>query len=141
MLHVVLPASNISVPAARRAAQTVCLAAGHSPALCDILGLLTSELVTNAVRHSPGHPIDVTVTVAPHGGQQAPNTDRLRVEVVDRDPTLPALRAPEVEAENGRGMQLVALFSAAWGAAANGNGKTVWFELTADSIPGPCSLP
>lgn len=136
MLHITLPASVKSIPAARRAARTECIAAGYRPDLCDVFELLTSELVSNAVRHSDGRHIEVTVTVA-RGGPHPPEANRLRVEVADRNPTLPTLREPVLEAENGRGIQLVDLLSAAWGAAGNGNGKIVWFELSTDGTKPP----
>lgn len=80
----------------------------------DALGtleLLASELATNAIRHgarmSPGTSIRVVVDAKP---------GRTRVEVHDECPTLPYLRPASTLAERGRGLLLVSLMAAAWGA-------------------------
>ena len=86
---------------------------------CDDLLLCVSEVVTNAVLHARS-PSVMTVTV---------DGDRVRVEVVDRDPTLPVRRAHDVHAPTGRGLLLLDDLAAAWGAEARAPGKVVWFEV------------
>jgi anti-sigma regulatory factor (Ser/Thr protein kinase) len=95
-------------------------------ALCDIAALLVSELVTNALRHATG-PIGVRL-VRPVDPPRI-----LLVEVSDPLPDLPHARAADVDDESGRGLQLVACSSRAWGTRPGEAGKTVWFELT---VPG-----
>jgi anti-sigma regulatory factor (Ser/Thr protein kinase) len=83
--------------------------------------LLVSELATNAIRHgSP--PVRLSLRL---------DRDRLRVEVTDSSPALPELSRPDPNQIGGRGLQIVQLLSARWGASASPRrlGKTVWFEL------------
>ena len=84
--------------------------------------LLVSELATNAIRHgSP--PVRLSLRL---------DRDRLRVEVSDGSPALPTLTYPEPGQIGGRGLQIVQLLAARWGATASSCrlGKTVWFELS-----------
>ncbi|MFD6433116.1 ATP-binding protein [Streptomyces venezuelae] len=106
--------------------------------LVDVAELLTSELVTNAYRHSAGPAaLRLRGTADPYG---------LRVSVWDTNPHIPApfdkppgrrgpLRAVPHEADGGRGLDLVARWAQAWGGYSLGddlfgrNGKLLWFEL------------
>lgn len=86
--------------------------------------LLVSELVTNALCHSRG---TIRLVLSFQDGL-------LRCEVEDADPSLPrACRARDDE-ERGRGLHLLELLSCCWGSARTSEGKTVWFELTANAI-------
>ncbi|MER8182005.1 ATP-binding protein [Kitasatospora sp. NPDC094015] len=90
--------------------------------------LLLSELVTNAVSHArvpPGRKIHVRLAV---------EFGRLRIEVHDASPVLPSPAVPGELDESGRGMQLVALLSEAWGVAPRpaGPGKVVWATVAPD---------
>jgi PAS domain S-box-containing protein len=93
------------------------------PQVVQTMELLTSELVTNAVRVSTEH---VTVCLD--------RIDRLlRLTVVDTNPDIRLEPRPiEVEAEHGRGLQLVESLSNSWGVTPMGWGKQVWFELELD---------
>ncbi len=82
--------------------------------------LLTSELVTNAIRHEPGETIMLAVTGS---------CDQLRVEVHDTSFTLPALVDAPADAETGRGLKLVASLSDEWGSYRTPAGKAVYFTL------------
>ena len=91
----------------------------------DILKLLVSELVTNAVRHS-GAAADGSVTV--HVGVAR---ERIRVEVIDAGSGFrPAaeIRRPKTGARGGWGLVIVSVEAAAWGTATGGS-FCVWFEL------------
>ncbi|MDT0566484.1 ATP-binding protein [Streptomyces sp. DSM 3412] len=94
--------------------------------LADITALLVSELVTNALRHATG-PIGVRLV------RPADPSGTLLVEVSDPLPDPPRERAADADDESGRGLQLVAWSSRAWGTRPGETGKTVWFEL---AVPG-----
>jgi anti-sigma regulatory factor (Ser/Thr protein kinase) len=92
-----------------------------------VVALLTSELVTNAVRHAAG---EITLDASTDGG-------RLTVEVGDgstRRPSLP--RQQPATASGGRGMALVDRLAAAWGVRPTSVGKAVWFAV---DLPGTCA--
>ncbi len=88
--------------------------------VADEVELLLSELVSNVVEHV-GEPMSVRLTQ--HDG-------RVRVEVDDPSEVAPVVRAPDLRAEGGRGMRLIASFADRWGTVVHSDdGKTVWFEL------------
>jgi anti-sigma regulatory factor (Ser/Thr protein kinase) len=89
--------------------------------------LLASELFGNSLRHSrsalPGETVTVTVTA---------RTGAVRVEVTDRSgPGVPELRPADEDAEDGRGLGLVAGLAARWGWRRRGACTVTWFELRA----------
>ena len=119
-----------SVPAAR---EWVTELLGQAPAqLCQTAALLVSELATNVVRHAgtPQFVVDVEFTGA---------DGRLWVGVTDTGAGLPVPRTPDVTAEHGRGLQLVASLADRWGAQRRRSTreKTVWFELNDPPTAGP----
>jgi anti-sigma regulatory factor (Ser/Thr protein kinase)/PAS domain-containing protein len=84
--------------------------------------LLTSELVTNAIRHAGG---PVTVVVRYTGAE-------VRIEVGDSGPPAQlAVPEPDDDALGGRGLLLVDRVADAWGVGRNVRGKHVWFSLRA----------
>lgn len=88
--------------------------------------LAVSELVTNAVQHGTpaGYLIYLALDLTPA---------RLRIEVHDacRDRE-PALSAPGLDDEAGRGLQLVKSLSTHWGCCPRQpTGKIVWCEVAA----------
>ena len=86
--------------------------------------MLTSELVTNAVRHGRGA---ITLRVV-HTGRC------VTVTVADQGADLPVLRAHDLASMSGRGIQLVDALAADWGTepvGAGRPGKKVWFTLDA----------
>jgi anti-sigma regulatory factor (Ser/Thr protein kinase) len=88
----------------------------------EIVELLVSEIVTNAILHATSAP-ELSVMLF---------DDRVRVEVRDEDDDrAPRLRpSPEPTATSGRGLAIVDALSSAWGIdTQRGIGKCVWFEV------------
>jgi anti-sigma regulatory factor (Ser/Thr protein kinase) len=83
--------------------------------------LLTSEVVSNAIRHSDGM---LTVLLV-----CANNT--IAVAVSDNNPHVPSLpaAAPDVLAESGRGLTVLSNIAGDWGMSPGSGGKTVWFRV------------
>ncbi|WP_432098727.1 SpoIIE family protein phosphatase [Streptomyces sp. WAC 04229] len=90
------------------------------PRQADAAGLMVSELVTNALRHSHARSVELRLVRA----------DTLLCEVDDDDHELPALRTAGPDDETGRGLRVVSTLAREWGASRTRSGKTVWFELT-----------
>ncbi|GJF33530.1 hypothetical protein KNE206_62300 [Kitasatospora sp. NE20-6] len=86
--------------------------------LTDMVELLTSELITNALVHA-GAPIQLRLF----------RNQLLTVEVADRDRHEPRLRRARTDDEGGRGMHLVNELAHRWGVRGSQDGKVVWFEL------------
>ncbi len=126
--------------AARVARMTVrAVLEGHGRhEMLDTVELLTSELVTNAYRHTRG-PCSLRLTALSDG--------RLRVGVWDSHPHVPSpfaeapgghrpAPAPPGDAEGGRGLYLVQACADSWGGWSlggdvlpRGAGKLLWFEV------------
>lgn len=102
---------------------------GQRPDLCDVVELLTSELVTNAVLHAAGQEILVSVTVANAADDHRPGQRCVRVEVSDGEGDAPPVVRHRPDGEGGRGLALVQQLSTAWGTRRDGDGKVVWFEM------------
>ena len=92
----------------------------------DVALLLTSELVTNAVRHEAGQAVMLVINCS---------SGRLRVDVHDTSRSLPAVADVPADAETGRGLLLVETLSDEWGFYRTPAGKAVYFTLV--SQPGP----
>jgi serine phosphatase RsbU (regulator of sigma subunit)/anti-sigma regulatory factor (Ser/Thr protein kinase) len=88
--------------------------------LADSAELMVSELVTNAVRHSHGRPVELRLV----------RGDTLLCEVDDDDHELPTLLSAGPGDEVGRGLRVVSTLAREWGTSRTSSGKTVWFELT-----------
>jgi anti-sigma regulatory factor (Ser/Thr protein kinase) len=101
------------------------------PALVDTTELLATELLTNALRHTPGG-AEVVATLS-----KGPRR-RLRVEVRDSAAGRPRPRHPRPdEATSGRGLMLVEALADEWGVRQDAAGKAVWFELADGGAKGP----
>jgi anti-sigma regulatory factor (Ser/Thr protein kinase) len=89
----------------------------------DTAALLTTELVSNAIRHTRD---ELVLTVRLAGG-------RLRVGVSDSSHRRPQLVQAGKRDTSGRGLHLVEALADRWGVEPDerGLGKTVWFELPA----------
>ena len=82
--------------------------------------LLTSELVTNAIRHEAGETVMLAITCS---------RGQLRVDVHDTSCSLPVPVDAPADAETGRGLMLVDSLSAEWGFYRTPAGKAVYFTL------------
>ncbi len=155
MSQMSLPGDQQAAGAARRFLRTALAqwsdsglpeAARLGERLLDDSTLLVSELVTNAVVHA-GTTVELVCRL---DTRESP--PGLVVEVSDHHPTR-ALRddsgvldesdAPDDSREGGRGLQLVAALSDAWGISYRRDRKTVWcrFDLPAgDGATPPLSL-
>jgi len=92
----------------------------------DLLVLLVSELVTNAVAHA-----DPPVVLRVHV-----DDERTRVEVTDGMRDVPVVRDPPPTALGGRGVMFVDRLSSSWGTSEEDGeaAKAVWFELRHDDV-------
>lgn len=125
-----MPVSSVTVrlaaspDAAARARQSLREACAAFPGyLLYDAELLTSEIVTNVVKHAGG-----TVTIAIECDER-----NLAVEVADNSSEQPVVRRAAAGDLGGRGMQLVDQLAAKWGSRPrpDGAGKIVWFRLSA----------
>ncbi|MFL6206957.1 MAG: response regulator [Acidimicrobiales bacterium] len=119
-----LPADPASVRSARELLREALGDDGDG--LLFSIELLTSEVVTNALRHASSAP-----RIEAHLGP-----DTVRVAVYDEDPALPAHREPDLGRPGGRGLHLLDRIASRWGAEPSGAGKVVWFEIDRPSGDG-----
>jgi hypothetical protein len=88
-------------------------------ALLDDAALITSELVTNALRHAP--PPVPAPAGAGAGGRRPPQLVLIKharwllAAVTDSSEQPPTLREPDYFAESGRGLHLIEALSDQWG--------------------------
>src|SRR5581483_10621734 len=67
-------------------------------------------------------------------------TDRIRVDVADGSPVVPAIREYGTDAATGRGLTLFNTLASSWGVQPVAGGKIVWFELPVDFPVVPSGL-
>jgi anti-sigma regulatory factor (Ser/Thr protein kinase) len=123
-LRVSLPAHPASAAIARRRVKAV-IRAWDLDIDAYVGALLTSELVTNALRHGlrENETIQLVITSADNW---------MRVYVYDSSRSEPVpLHAP-LDAEAGRGLTLLDHLSGNWGFQQTAAGKAVYFTLEAD---------
>jgi anti-sigma regulatory factor (Ser/Thr protein kinase) len=142
-----LGALPTAVPCARLHAKQLAWEWGFS-SLTETIELLVSELTTNAVQAMAGQEGRPAIRL-----RLTSDSTRIRIEVWDPDPRLPAPREPaadglpDVEAESGRGLFLVAALSDRWDSVREPLGKVVWCELdvarleSSPEIDGPAAQP
>jgi anti-sigma regulatory factor (Ser/Thr protein kinase) len=117
-----LPPTPLSARRAREFVWASLDAAGATETdLPDRIGLVTSELVTNAVVHARTD-LEVRILIS---------RPEVYVEVADATPSLVA-RQRSIEETGGRGLVLVAALTDAWGVADvdQGRGKRVWARVS-----------
>jgi anti-sigma regulatory factor (Ser/Thr protein kinase) len=126
--------ADLAAAAAARGVVADAIRTWRVPLDPDVAVLLTSELVSNAVKHGrPAAGAFVLLAVACE-------TAGLRVEVHDGspDPPVPGQRYEVgAEAETGRGLLLVTSLSADWGYYRTAAGKAVYFRLDFPGETGP----
>jgi hypothetical protein len=113
-----------AVPCARIHARLVLLE-WNLGALADDAELIVSELTTNAIR-ATSHPVALFL-----------RSDRraLIIEVWDSLSDIPVPERHAIDAESGRGLQLVSILSSRWGAfRPETGGKVIWALLPAAGI-------
>jgi anti-sigma regulatory factor (Ser/Thr protein kinase) len=117
--HTVLPCEPRSAAIARRFVNDTLCRWGWDAREDDVVQLLVSELVTNALVHARS---DVRLDVGHHRA-------RLRVSVEDHSTRQPSQREQSTLSVHGRGLQLVDALAVDWGVTQTRRGKSVWFEL------------
>lgn len=108
-----------SAAAEARAQVRVAIRTWNVPVDHDVAILLTSDLVTNAIRYGDG----ATITLAIRCSHT-----KLRIDVYDRSRYLPGADEP-ADADSGRGLVLVAALSSEWGSFRTPAGKAMYFAL------------
>jgi anti-sigma regulatory factor (Ser/Thr protein kinase) len=103
------------------------LAWEYGEELADVAELLTSEVVSNAVRHAVC--TEECVVRIGVGGRL------LTVSVYDDGDGSPRVKNPADDAERGRGLGIVAALAANWGVRPDAGGKEVFFALRVPPIP------
>ncbi|MFJ9840087.1 ATP-binding protein [Kitasatospora sp. NPDC101155] len=121
-----LPRSRRSPAIARQRASVLLSSVPDGKRFLDSGLVVATELVTNAVLHGTpvGHLIYLAMDVDP---------TRFRIEVHDaRGDHLPAIFAPGLDGETGRGLRLVDSLTKRWGCCPRRPvGKIVWGEVAA----------
>ena len=92
----------------------------------EVLGLLTSEVVTNAILHAGGQ-IRLQAVLAADG--------TMRVETFDTSPETPVIQSPAPYGGSGRGILIVQRLARCWGIESTDSHKVVWFELPTTRRP------
>jgi hypothetical protein len=95
-------------------------------ALVDSAGLLSTEVITNAVLHAR---TPLTVSIERVGD------DCVQISVSDGSTVVPRRRQASGEATNGRGLELLDRLSASWSVISSELGKTVQFTLDGEQDP------
>ena len=123
MLELRLPAEPSALFLARAA--VVAVGSGLPKPIVSDAQLLTSEVVSNAIRQANGDPSATMIVRVERG-------DSIKVEVVDGGPVFEANPRESGPGSDGEwGLFLVHAVATAWGIEPEGKGKKVWFEVSA----------
>lgn len=114
-----LPPATASATVARHFVRDLLAGWGAEADVIDTAELLTSELMSNAARHTDS---GMELRVERLDGT-------FRVGVWDDSHRLPHPADPAPDAPAGRGLRLVEMLSTGWGVDLEAEGKVVWFTL------------
>jgi anti-sigma regulatory factor (Ser/Thr protein kinase) len=128
-----LEADSSEVARARHFCVNLLGAWGSTAIVVDTVELLVSEAVTNAILHARTACVPSIERLEAGPDVRGHSSERVRVEVSDRDPTLPMTKHYDLEAGSGRGLHLIEALSDGYGAESAPEGKLIWFEVTRDS--------
>jgi anti-sigma regulatory factor (Ser/Thr protein kinase) len=137
-----LGALPTAVPCARLHARHLAWEWGLT-GLTEMIELLVSELTTNSVQAVTGHDAQPAISL-----RLLSNNARVRIEIWDADPRPPTPKEPgadgmpDLEAEGGRGLFLVAALSDRWAWISTHEpvGKIVWCELDIMQLEAPADI-
>ena len=116
-------ATGPAAPAEARRRVRDAIRSWQVPVDLDAALLLTSELVTNAIRREAGQGAQAVMLAI------VSSRGRLRVDVHDTSRSLPAVAEVPADAETGRGLLLVETLSDEWGFYRTPAGKAVYFTI------------
>ena len=85
----------------------------------EVVPLLTSEIVSNAVRHAGGS-VGLEMVLV--------DGETLRVHARDESPDTPVIRRPSPDGIGGHGLTIIESLARRWGVERHGGFKVVWFE-------------
>ena len=128
LIALALPSLPESVPVARRRVRAALGFHGLGEFTEDA-EFVTSELVTNAVRHGCEDGTKTIGVILTHAGTPATVT----VAVSDSSPHGPVRPDTPAGGEQGRGLQIVEALSAHWGWRRGGGGKVVFAVLAREA--------
>jgi anti-sigma regulatory factor (Ser/Thr protein kinase) len=113
---------ELTTPAFARAA-VAAMSSGLPEEVVFDIELLTTELVTNALKHATmSQSEQIIVRLVLH--------DRVRVEVIDPGPPFdPRPVRPDPGSTSGWGLFIVDTLARSWGVEPEEHGKKVWFEV------------
>ena len=121
MSSLLVSAERGALPAARSWVREQAHEHRLSDPATEVVELLTSELVANAVVHAAG--TRVVLRTEDDAGYFV-------VRVTDGSDAMPVMRSTGPEVPGGQGMRLVDRLAESWGVEPSpGGGKTVWFRL------------
>ena len=109
-----------SAAGAARDFVTAALSGWGLPGLVDDAALITTELFANALAHAPSRQYVLAIDW---------NHGKPRIEMWDSGDLLPRKQDPGLDAETGRGLQVIEALSTAWGSRHAASGKCVWATL------------
>ena len=112
---------ELTTPAYARAA-VAAMSSGLPEEVVSDIKLLTTELVTNALKHATVQSEQIIVRLVLRDG--------VRVEVMDQGPPFdPRPVRPDPGSTTGWGLFIVDAVATSWGVEPEGRGKKVWFEI------------
>ena len=116
--EIVLASESSSLSTARCFASSILELWGYEDP-DEIVPLLTSEIVSNAVRHAAGS-VGLEVALL--------NDEAFRVGARDESPDTPVVRKSSPDGIGGHGLTIIEALARRWGVERHEGYKVVWFE-------------